>query len=77
MKKTIMIHWLDNRAKRIEKKCLNNFGKSLSFISISRILSDNAVIEARQDLGTMIIDIDKFKENQAKYLESVGLKSIK
>jgi len=74
MTKTIMIHWLTNRARKIEKDNMARNGKSLSFISIERILSDNAIIEIRQDKGTMIINMDKFKKNQKEYLKTVTIK---
>jgi len=70
IKKTIMINWVDNRSRIIEKKLLSSKGKSLSFISISRILTENAVLEIRPDLGTMIINIDRFKKNQANFLKN-------
>ena len=69
-----MKNWLTNRAKKIEKRCLYNFGKSLSFTGIEGILGNKAILEHQSDKGTMIIDIDKFKENERKYLTELGLK---
>lgn len=72
MNKIIMTSWLTSRAKRIEKKCLSKFGRSLSFPSIEMILKDDAIISYNSGEGTCIIDIDKFKKNEKKYLKECG-----
>jgi len=73
MKKYIVRSWLTSEAKRIERKCLQNFGRSLAFTAIERILSDGAILEVTEK-GLVLIDIEKYKENKEKYLKEINLK---
>ena len=70
----IMPNWITSRAKSIERKCLNKFGRSLSFTGIEMILRDGAVISIDIETKVITIDKDKYKENKEKYLKEVGLK---
>lgn len=68
-----MSSWLQSQAKTIEKRCLNRFGNSKSFVSIENMLRDGAVISVQDDTGIIEIDKDKYKENKTRYLKDVGL----
>ena len=68
-----MRNWLTSEAKRIERKCLEKFGRSLAFTAIEIILSDGAILEVTEK-GLVLIDIVKYKENKEKYLKEINLK---
>ena len=60
--------FIKRKAKWVERFCLENYGKSLSWISIANKIN-KCVVENREDDNTIVVDLDKYKNVCGEALE--------